>query len=194
MCATANNSADCSLPRWNSVIFRWFAAVLSKALVGAWRQSPDWLSLRVIVRARRLVSCFFCRAYTEKAIPSPPHCICIWLMIFAQVSWFELVDMAHKLILTSLLAFFPSDYEMPIGMVTLRFVVFAINKTNVCVVGHCCCIHYLVVGSQALHSQGRRSPAYVRANRAVSVHARWLHYVSRSQLNTIARNGFPLVW
>jgi len=31
--------------------------------------------------------------------------------------WFELADMSHKLILTSILGFFPQDSQMPIGMV-----------------------------------------------------------------------------
>jgi heme/copper-type cytochrome/quinol oxidase subunit 2 len=33
-----------------------------------------------------------------------------------RVWWFELVDMTHKLILTSILAFFPADAQLPFGM------------------------------------------------------------------------------
>jgi len=42
-----------------------------------------------------------------------------------HVWWFELVDMTHKLILTSILAFFPSDAQLPFGM--------------------CICILYLII-------------------------------------------------
>jgi len=31
--------------------------------------------------------------------------------------WFEMVDMAHKLFLTCLIAFIPGDYQLPVGMV-----------------------------------------------------------------------------
>ena len=35
----------------------------------------------------------------------------------SSIWWFELIDMAHKLLLTSILAFLPQNYQMPCGMV-----------------------------------------------------------------------------
>ena len=47
------------------------------------------------------------------------HCIAFLSVGYAKnMWWFELVDMGHKLMLTSILAFFPSAYQMPVGMMT----------------------------------------------------------------------------
>jgi hypothetical protein len=39
---------------------------------------------------------------------------------FERKYWyFEMIDMAHKLVVTSLIAFLPADYQMPIGLVVV---------------------------------------------------------------------------
>jgi hypothetical protein len=44
----------------------------------------------------------------------------------SQTWWFELVDMANKLILTSLLLFLPLDWQMPTGMIVITLYIIAV--------------------------------------------------------------------
>jgi len=44
--------------------------------------------------------------------------------------WFELVDMLHKLFLTSLLDFFPTDAQLPLGMCIAMVYLVTLLRTN----------------------------------------------------------------
>jgi hypothetical protein len=53
---------------------------------------------------------------TPGMLPSLSHWKALNDMCFFNDRWFELVDMMHKLILTSILPFFPAGVQMPLGM------------------------------------------------------------------------------
>lgn len=47
-----------------------------------------------------------------------------------SVWWFEMIDLIQKLLLTSVLAFFPSDSQLAVGMVIAVLFLIALLNTN----------------------------------------------------------------